>query len=225
MASSINSSAEDLSNEPSTPGSIHRVLCVPDLRNDNSEQQQNSTLRVQLFHSYSSTATNVSDPNRHKRKAVDMDDAEEHEIIVVYTDGCSLNNGQSDARAGVGVFFGLDDPRNISEPLPTTSRMTNQRAELTAALRALDQVDSNADVEIRTDSHYVIKGMTEWIQSWKLKDWKVGVMNLDLFQQLDERIRERQGDTLFRYVAAHTGILGNEMADQLAKNGARQLTS
>lgn len=104
---------------------------------------------------------------------------------VVWTDGSSINNGKSHARAGVGVYFGPDDTRNLSEPLEGP-RQTNQRAEITvcllivhslppltlyphiknepnpqAAIRAIEiaSVLSAASLEIRTDSKYVCDGM------------------------------------------------------------------
>ena len=61
-----------------------------------------------------------------------MKDAPE---INVYTDGACVNNGKPDARAGFGVWFGENDPRNVSESF--TGPQTNNRAELLAIIRAL----------------------------------------------------------------------------------------
>ncbi|KAB8240450.1 hypothetical protein BDV35DRAFT_124093 [Aspergillus flavus] len=80
-------------------------------------------------------------------------------MLRIYTDGSSLKNGRALASAGVGVYFGPGDNRNVSEPLKG-SRQTNQRAELTAILRALDIAPRHRDVTIFTDSQYAIKCVT-----------------------------------------------------------------
>ena len=79
------------------------------------------------------------------------------EIITVYTDGCCFRNGKANSQAGVGVYFGSNDKRNISEPL-TGSLQTNQRAEITAAIRSLQSVPTNSRVVLLTDSIYVVNG-------------------------------------------------------------------
>jgi ribonuclease HI len=140
--------------------------------------------------------------------------------IVIYIDGSSLNNGQPNARAGYGVYFGPQDSRNVSAPLRDGAQ-TNQRAELMAAITALRSVDESAHVQLKSDSHYVIKGMTEWVKTWKGKQWQVSVTNIDLFRWLDQLVQSRQGETEFLYVPAHSGVLGNECADALAKKGAQ----
>ncbi len=76
---------------------------------------------------------------------------------MVYSDGASRGNGTSHAKAGVGVFFGPDDSRNVCEPLPGPVQ-TNQRAEIMAAIRSLEMVLNHEDVEVRTDSNYVVQG-------------------------------------------------------------------
>ncbi len=73
---------------------------------------------------------------------------------TVYCDGACARNGKANARAGVGVFFGDGDSRNVSERLH--GKQTNQRAELMAAVRALQQ-DPRNDLVVRTDSEYVTK--------------------------------------------------------------------
>jgi ribonuclease HI len=70
-------------------------------------------------------------------------------LVVVYLGASCSANGRRYARAGIGVFFGRNDPRNVSEPL-VGPRQTNQRAELCAAIRALEVVDECTPLEIRT---------------------------------------------------------------------------
>ncbi|KAK9761993.1 hypothetical protein K7432_018649 [Basidiobolus ranarum] len=83
---------------------------------------------------------------------------DESDYTIVYTDGSSRGNGKDHCRAGVGVYFGEKDPRNVSERL--LGKQTNQRAEVTAAIRAIEKVgDDKQPLEIRTDSQYLIKGI------------------------------------------------------------------
>ena len=78
---------------------------------------------------------------------------------MVYTDGACTKNGKVGARGGIGVYFGPDDPRNLSEPL-RHERQTNQLAEVMAAVRALETAPRDIPLHIITDSEYVQKGIT-----------------------------------------------------------------
>jgi ribonuclease HI len=146
----------------------------------------------------------------------------------VYTDGASRGNGRSNAKAGYGVFWGDNDPRNESAPL-AGDRQTNQRAEATAILRVLEKTqDMDETLEIRTDSQYCIKAMTEWNQNWVKRKWVSStgqpVQNRDLFEPMLDLVKSRKGTTKFTYVPGHQGVYGNEMADRLAVQGARKPT-
>ncbi|KAH7355935.1 ribonuclease H-like domain-containing protein [Pyrenochaeta sp. MPI-SDFR-AT-0127] len=150
--------------------------------------------------------------------------------IVVYTDGSSLGNGQAGAVAGVGVYFGPKDPRNVSEPL-RGDRQTNQRAELTAVARALDHIPIDRDVLIVTDSYYSIRCLTEWFQNWEKHNWKTSsgkaVENRDLIEPIIARIRERdmcKAKTNFKWIKGHANDPGNVAADSLAVQGSRSST-
>ncbi|XP_071964612.1 ribonuclease H1-like [Antedon mediterranea] len=143
---------------------------------------------------------------------------------VVYTDGSCTKNGMAGARAGVGVYWGPDHPWNVSEKL--YGPPTNQRAELTAALRAIEVAKKNdlEYIELKTDSIYTIKCATEWIDRWKENGWRTSkngnVLNKDLIQELDEA---RMDITVkWKYVPGHKGIHGNEEADRLANIGAKK---
>lgn len=148
-------------------------------------------------------------------------------MLTIYTDGSSLRNGAAGARAGVGVYFGPGDTKNVSEALSGT-RQTNQRAELTAILRALEIAPRHRDVTIYTDSRYAIDCVTDWYKNWKRNGWltanKKQVENRDLVQDVRAKMEERRGlgrETNFFWVKGHNGDRGNVEADRLAVEGAR----
>ncbi|KAJ5272815.1 Ribosomal protein L9/RNase H1 N-terminal [Penicillium angulare] len=149
-------------------------------------------------------------------------------MLRIYTDGSSLRNGTPLASAGVGVYFGPGDPRNVSEPLKG-SRQTNQRAELTAILRAIDIAPRHRDVTIFTDSRYSIDCVTVWFKNWRRNNWmtkdKKPVENRDLVESILVKIEERaelKVQTIFQWIKGHAQDPGNEAADRLAVNGAHQ---
>ncbi|KAJ2964144.1 hypothetical protein NQZ79_g1000 [Umbelopsis isabellina] len=143
---------------------------------------------------------------------------------VVYTDGASAGNGTAKAFAGVGVYFGPNDPRNVSEPLE--GKATNQRAEIMAVIRAIERCDDeHCKLEIRTDSMYTKKAVTTWRKNWLIKNWKTStgeeVKNRDLFERLFDLIDKRPGEVQITHVPGHSGLAGNEMADRFAVQGAQ----
>lgn len=142
----------------------------------------------------------------------------EARCINAWTDGACSNNGSDDARAGIGVFFGDSDPRNLSERF-VLSRPTNQRAEIYAVIRLLE-IEPEGNIMVHTDSMYCINAMTDWIHSWLKNNWKNNtVTNRDLFERLYNLISNRRGTVKFKHVNGHQGIHGNEMADRLAVAG------
>ncbi|GJC82308.1 ribonuclease H [Colletotrichum liriopes] len=145
----------------------------------------------------------------------------------VYTDGSSLGNGNVGSTAGVGVYFGPNDPRNVSERLEGDPQ-TNQRAELTAILRAFQLSPLTQPMQIMTDSQYSIKCVTEWYKNWEKNDWRTStaneVKNKDLVQAVREEIAKREAAgtrTIFTWVKGHANNPGNVAADGLAVAGAR----
>ena len=102
---------------------------------------------------------------------------------------------------------------------------TNNRMELTAAIRGLDALTRPCEVDIFTDSQYVQKGMTEWVHSWKRRGWrtadKQAVKNVDLWQQLEAAAARHK--VRWHWVRGHAGHVENERADALANRGVEQL--
>lgn len=148
-------------------------------------------------------------------------------VLRIYTDGSSLANGRASSRAGVGVFFGPGDPRNISERL-VGEPQTNQRAELMAMLRALESAPRAQPVQIYSDSQYSINCVTQWAAGWKKKGWVTAtgeeVKNQDIIRSVLDKMDERTrvgGITTYQWVKGHSTDAGNQAADRLAVAGAK----
>ena len=164
----------------------------------------------------------------------------------VFTDGSTFNNQKNKNQktvGGIGVYFGDNDPRNVSEPY-CDKIVTNNRTELTAVIKAIKNHVSNTNKEkqkliIYSDSQYVIKSMTEWIHKWKKNNWKTAngknVLNQDLITYLDDLISGSSSwlEIEFQHVRAHKKEpaagseeyrlwYGNMMADKFATDGSRK---
>ncbi|XP_023564102.1 ribonuclease H1 isoform X1 [Octodon degus] len=144
--------------------------------------------------------------------------------VVVYTDGCCSSNGRRRARAGIGVYWGPGHPLNVGIRLP--GRQTNQRAEIHAACKAIEQakVQNISKLVLYTDSMFTINGITSWVPGWKKNGWKTStgkeVINKEDFVRLERLVQGM--DIQWMHIPGHSGFLGNEEADRLAREGARQ---
>ncbi|MCK5924248.1 MAG: ribonuclease HI, partial [Methylococcales bacterium] len=102
---------------------------------------------------------------------------------------------------------------------------TNNRMELMAAIKGLEALKKPCQLELNTDSTYVLKGITEWMPQWKRRDWKTAgnkpVKNVDLWQRLDQAAQVHEIN--WCWVKGHSGDPGNECADQLANQGIDEL--
>ncbi|CAK7271476.1 hypothetical protein SEPCBS119000_004627 [Sporothrix epigloea] len=171
---------------------------------------------------------NLQPANKRSKQSVNAAEAASFAPLDIYTDGSSLGNGRRGASAGIGVFFGVGDKRNISERLKGPLQ-TNQRAELTAILRALQSVPVTQPVCIFSDSMYSINCISDWYKSWIKNGWRTRngepVVNQDVIKAVRSFIdtRDKSGAaTVFRWVKGHSTDSGNVAADQLAVQGARQ---
>ncbi|KAM9840820.1 ribonuclease H1 isoform 2-T2 [Aulostomus maculatus] len=144
------------------------------------------------------------------------------DAVVVYTDGCCSGNGKSCPRAGIGVYWGCNHPLNVAERLQ--GRQTNQRAELQAACKALQQAKEQniKKLVLYTDSKFTINGVTSWVKNWKLNGWRLksggAVINKDDFVMLDRLNGEVK--VTWIHIPGHAGYRGNEEADRLSREGA-----
>ena len=102
---------------------------------------------------------------------------------------------------------------------------TNNRMELQGAIEGLAALRKDCTVTVWTDSEYVKKGMTEWLEGWKARGWKTSarqpVKNADLWQRLEAETLRHQVE--WRWVKGHAGHEGNEIADQLANQGIDEM--
>ena len=140
--------------------------------------------------------------------------------VDIYTDGaCSGNPGPG----GWGVLIQLDD-KNI-ELSGGDNETTNNRMELMAAIKALEEINKDYKINLYTDSNYVKDGITSWISNWKKNSWKTAnkkdVKNKDLWIRLDAAIKGK--DISWIWVKGHAGNAGNEQADYLARTALEKL--
>ena len=133
--------------------------------------------------------------------------------VEIYTDGASRGNPGPGGWAA--VLRGADYEKVLQGAETET---TNNRMELTAAVRALDALKQPCRVTLYTDSEYVQRGISEWLPAWKTRSWRTAgrkpVKNQDLWQQLDAAAGRHAVD--WRWVRGHAGNAGNEQADRLA---------
>jgi len=137
-------------------------------------------------------------------------------VVEIFTDGaCRGNPGPG----GWGVLLRYKDKEK--QLYDGELNTTNNRMELMAAIMALESLTSPYQVRLMTDSQYVKKGITEWIENWIKRGWKTAnkepVKNVDLWQRLHTATQKHQID--WQWVKGHSGHAENEIADSLANQG------
>lgn len=138
------------------------------------------------------------------------------QIVEIFCDGaCSGNPGPG----GYGAILRYGG--SIKEMSGGAKDTTNNRMEMTAAIEALRQLKRPCRVLITTDSQYLVKGMTEWIEGWQRKGWrnskKEPVLNKDLWELL--LTHTKLHSVQWNWVKGHAGHIENERCDQLAREG------
>ena len=142
------------------------------------------------------------------------------EQVVIYTDGACKGN------PGVGGWGAVLVDKGVEKELwGGEAETTNNRMELTAAIRGLQELKRQCDVRLVTDSQYVMQGIQDWMPNWKKRGWKTAakqpVKNADLWRELDEQVGRH--NVTWQWVRGHTGHPGNEHADQLANRGVDEV--
>jgi ribonuclease HI len=140
-------------------------------------------------------------------------------VVEIFTDGaCSGNPGPG----GWGAILrsGVRE-KEISGGEAAT---TNNRMEITAAIRALQSLKGPSDVTLYTDSRYLLDGATLWLPRWKANGWRTAdkkpVKNVDLWQELEAAAAPH--NIAWRWVEGHSGHPENERADALAREAIRE---
>ena len=138
------------------------------------------------------------------------------DIIDIYTDGaCSGNPGPG----GWGALLILGDVKKEISGGETDT--TNNRMEVTAAIRALQAMKRPVRARLHTDSVYLRDGITKWIHKWKSNGWKTAarkpVKNVDLWRELEAALEPHEVE--WHWVKGHAGHPENERADELARRG------
>ena len=140
----------------------------------------------------------------------------------VYTDGACSNNGKANACAGIGIFFGIDDARNVSHKIE--GKQTNNTAELSAIIQTYsiieNDIKSGKKIAIVTDSEYSMKCISSYGEKCDKKGWNIDIPNKELVKQAYELYKEKPM-IRFIHIKAHTDhtdihSVGNANADKLA---------
>ena len=140
--------------------------------------------------------------------------------ISIFTDGaCRGNPGPG----GWGALLRYD--QHEKKLYGAESHTTNNRMELTAAIKALENVQEFCHIELTTDSEYLRKGITEWIHKWKKNQWKTTnkglVKNRDLWQTLDALVQQHK--ITWHWIKGHSNHPENDLADALANQAIDDL--
>lgn len=143
------------------------------------------------------------------------------DVIIVYTDGGSINN------PGPGGYGVVIDRAGMRQELCGGFRLTtNNRMEMMAAIVALGQLqDCDKKIVLYSDSSYLVNGIAKgWARKWRSRGWRKSdgqaVLNIDLWKQLLELLDGME--VSFNWVKGHAGDELNERCDQLAVSAARQ---
>jgi ribonuclease HI len=145
---------------------------------------------------------------------------EREKSVDLWTDGACRGNPGPGGWAALLIAGENEKELAGAEPLTTNNRM-----ELTAAIRGLEALKRRCTVRVHTDSEYVKRGVTEWLEDWKRRGWKTAdkkpVKNVDLWEQLDALLGKH--DIEWRWVRGHSGVPENERVDQLANRAIDEL--
>lgn len=142
---------------------------------------------------------------------------------TAYTDGSCLGNP---GKGGWGVVIEAWSDGQLKQTYEMSGfeeHTTNNRMEITSAIKALESLPENSDITIYADSKYLIEGITKWLSKWKSNNWKLAsrkpVQNKELWQKLDENSSRHY--VKWQWVKGHDKNEGNNRADKLATTAAK----
>ena len=143
--------------------------------------------------------------------------------FIIYTDGSSRGNPGRGGWAAVIIENKSDTQKELVREIGgREDDTTNNRMEMLAAIEGLKNTSENSEVEIYSDSEYLIKGITIWIKNWEKNNWrtkdKKPVLNKDLWLKLIEEINKRS--VIWKKVLGHSGDKYNERCDEIATSFA-----
>ena len=143
----------------------------------------------------------------------------------VYTDGACKNNGIENSEAGIGIYFGENDERNVAEKV-SGNKQTNNVAELLAINKAFyiieNDLKQNKKIAIYSDSIYAINNIRVYGSTFEIINWKKDIPNKELIKKTYELYKDYLNKNIyFKYIKAHTNntdihSIGNYNADKLA---------
>ncbi len=137
--------------------------------------------------------------------------------INIYTDGSCLGNPGPGGWAAL-LHYKKTEKMIVGHAYDTT----NNRMELTAVIEALKLLKEACEIDIYTDSKYVMDGAQQWMKNWKAKNWmrskKEPVKNVDLWQALDQNLQQHKVN--WHWVKGHSGHPQNEAVDDAARLAA-----
>ena len=215
---------------PLTTDTTHGDLSLTPMRKRNNQQARHQNELV----TFDPSITNkdnltdclriFTDPNTTSKypaqRGIDPGTNIRHPTIKAYTDGACLDNGKMNARCGSGVWFAPEDPQNQAIRVPGQEQ-SNQVGELVAVIRTAQITPPFVPLEIHSDSQYVIEGLTTNLPRWEDIGW-IEIQNASLYKAAAYLLRRRSATTKFKWVKGHSGNLGNDESDQLAKEGAQK---
>ncbi|NIQ00898.1 MAG: ribonuclease HI [Nitrospinaceae bacterium] len=140
--------------------------------------------------------------------------------VKIFTDGCCKGNP---GPGGYGAIIKYNN--SVKEYKGAVKQTTNNIMELTAAIIALNQLQEPCEVELTTDSQYLVKGMTQWVEGWVRKGWinasKQPVKNRTLWEELQRLSRIHK--ISWKWIRGHAGHPENERCDALANEAMADL--
>ncbi len=154
-------------------------------------------------------------------EALKIRDLKEYSEFKVYTDGACIGNPGPGGYAAVILNSKSEKLKTVTG---SANDSTNNRMELKAVIEALKILPENSTIELYSDSSYVLKGLSSWIEAWKKNGWKTSskkeVANQDLWQELDDLASNFNLN--YQKVKGHSGDFYNEEVDKLAKKEAEK---